>query len=224
MKASKCDPTGKPPRPKRPGPRAALCALAAVAGLGGPAPAQVMAGQPATDPSTTATALSGVTVAASKRAILSELTVSPEAKCLGPKLPADRGIPRPRIVSSFPAPGAVVRPGILVLRITFDMPMSCDGIFQEDPPWRKPCPGSVQRLALSYDRRTIRMACLVDGNTRYGLRMNATPSFRFVSLAGWPSPPYELTFSTSSQAEVTTLEEAQAQDTQMPPAAPAAQQ
>jgi hypothetical protein len=192
------------------GPPAALC-IAVLASLAAPA-----SGQPADDP----TPLTGVTVAAPRRPVLSGVTVALPVKCLPARVPFDPDIPPPKLVSSFPAQGAVVRPGILVLRFTFDLPMSCDGIFQPDPPWRKPCPGTVQHLVISFDRRTIRMACMVEKDAYYGLRLNSLPYLHFRSMAGRSAEPYALAFSTSSQAEITTLEEAQAQDTQMRPDTP----
>ena len=72
------------------------------------------------------TALTGLTVSAARRATLSELTVSPPRKCLEPRRPADPDIPPPKVVSTYPAKGAVVRPGVLVLRLTFDLPMGCE--------------------------------------------------------------------------------------------------
>src|SRR5258706_10088053 len=54
---------------------------------------------------------------------VSELTVTAKIKCLQPDSSQYR-TNRPKVVSSYPAKGAVVRPGLLVVRVTFDQPMT----------------------------------------------------------------------------------------------------
>jgi hypothetical protein len=161
---------------------------------------------------------------------LSSVTVKPKAVCMGPRQPPDRGVPPPAVVSTYPAQGAVVRPGILVIRLTFNVAMSCDGVFLAVPPLNKPCDGSkLQQFVLSYDRRTIRMLCHVAAKTRYGLRLNYDPNFdtarlnpvmavraNFMSLAGAPLDRFELTFSTSSSPPVTDPKEAEGEEAASP--------
>ena len=96
-----------------------------------------------------------------------ELTVTAQATCLDPK--PDSFAVRPKIVSTFPANGAMVRPGVLVLRITFDQPMSCKGFFTGIPKLRNPCPLEHQHWVLSFDRKTIRTVCRADGVGAYGV-------------------------------------------------------
>jgi hypothetical protein len=161
---------------------------------------------------------------------LSSVTVKPKAVCMGPRHPPDKSIPKPEVVSTFPAQGAVVRPGYLVVRLTFNVAMSCDGVILARPPLNQPCDGSkLQRLVLSYDRRTIRMVCRVAEKTRYGLRLNYDPDFTaerlnavtatrvsFMSLAGAPLDRFELSFSTSSGLPVADLKEAEAEEAKAP--------
>ncbi len=180
-----------------------------------------------------ATALWGFCAASSGHAeTVSPVTAKPAATCLGPRHPADKSIPAPVVQSIYPSPGAVVRPGILVLRITFNVAMSCDGIFLTSPPLEKPCgEARVQDMRLSYDRMTIRMKCVVAPNRRYGLRLNNDPAhdqFRpgilrkvnFASLAGSPLQPFELIFSTSSGPDVISVEAAEREDRDAPANAP----
>jgi hypothetical protein len=181
--------------------------LFAVAALSLPAAAGA---QPAAE--APATPLSGVTVAVPRRTTVSELAVALPVKCLPARRPADPDIPAPKVVSTFPANGAVVRPGILVLRVTFDLPMSCEGLLTEAAPARNPCPGSTREMLLSYDRRTFRTVCTLDQNTRYGLWTNHGFFHKFTSLAGRPSDSYKLTFATSSQTPVVTVKDALAED------------
>ncbi len=159
------------------------------------------------------TALSGLTVAIQRRAVISGVTVAPPAKCLGARKPPSPDVPPPKVVSSYPKPGAVVRPGLLVLRVTFDLPMSCDGMLRTASPWRNPCPGADREFLLSFDRKTIRTVCDLEADTQYGVWMNHDmPQHRFVSLAGLPLEPFELTFATSSDKAIADVSEALAQD------------
>lgn len=160
------------------------------------------------------------------------VTVKPVAKCLGPRDRADRSIPPPVVESSYPAPGAVVRPGILVVRLTFNVAMSCNGIFLKRPPMDKPCDNPQRQVfMLSYDRKTLRMTCKVSPNRRYGFRLNTDPAYdqfrpdvvsnaNFISLAGSPLQPFELTFTTSAGPELTSVEAAEAEDKDAPANAP----
>jgi hypothetical protein len=181
---------------------AAAGAMALPPGLASAAP------DPSPQPGPT---VSEVVVTANKT--LSELTVTAKIKCLSPDRLA--GGERPKVVSAFPGKGAVVRPGLLIMRVTFDKPMACDGLFAEAHPLANPCPDSPQKLSLSYDRRTVRTVCIVAANARYGAWVSADPngSFNFVGLTGLPSEPYRLDFMTSAEPEITTVCEALSEDT-----------
>jgi hypothetical protein len=147
--------------------------------------------------------VSELIVTASKT--VSELTVTAAAKCLEPEAFSERA-ERPKVVSSYPARDAVVRPGLLVIRVTFDRPMACYGLFTGAAPLENPCPASPQQMLLSYDRRTVRTVCVVQPGVRYGLWMSQDPSAHsFLGLTGLPSLPYRLEFATSDQAPVTAV-------------------
>ena len=153
------------------------------------------------------TEVSGVTVAAKRKGTpLSGLTVV-AGKCPQARRPADPDIPPPKLVSSFPAKGAVVRPGILILRLTFDRPMTCDGLLDIHAPLPNPCPAPLRDPLFSRDRRTFLTVCSIGKGGHYGLRLN-----HFTSLAGRSSEPYELVFDTSASSEVASIDEAVAQD------------
>jgi hypothetical protein len=143
---------------------------------------------------------------------VSELTVSPAVKCLAPdRMPERAG--RPKVVSSYPAKDAVVRPGLLIVRVTFDQPMACYGVFTNDPRLLNPCPGLPQQIRLSLDRRTVRTVCVVDPNVQYGLWLSHEPGpDSFIGLGGLPSIPYRITFATSAQPAVRTVCDALAED------------
>ncbi|MGZ3378399.1 MAG: hypothetical protein ACXU8S_17525 [Phenylobacterium sp.] len=185
----------------------------AIAGLGVWAvavlPALALAA-PAPDPGAT---VSELTVTASKT--VEELTVTAPKKCLKPYMGDNWGMRGPKIVSTFPAKDAIIRPGVVVLRVTFDRPMACAGIFSDDPPFHNPCPGRMQHMLLSYDRLTVRTACVVEPNESYGAwisRNVLTTADDFISLTGTPSGQFELRFTTSAEPAITTVCEAIAED------------
>lgn len=153
---------------------------------------------------------------------LSGVAVKPRPVCMRPRRPPDAAVPPPTVESTFPAEGAVVRPGLLVLRFTFNVAMSCDGQFLPLGPLAMPCEkGEVQWTSLTYDRTTIRMPCVVRPNTRYGISMNSSQGWqisKFSSLAGQPLKPFQLTFSTSAGPDA-DIKAAEAQDKDWPPPA-----
>ena len=145
---------------------------------------------------------------------LSGIVVS--SRCPKPRKAKD-GAATPRIVSTYPARGAVVRPGLLMLRVTFNAPMACGGAFFSEGAFENPCPGdgpSGERVMfISPDRRTFTALCAVEPGAAYGLWVNY-PGMRnaFANLDGRPSEPYDLGFSTSSDKAVLTPAEALDQD------------
>ena len=174
-----------------------------------PALAHAAAAMPPS-PASNGNTVSELVVTASKT--VSELTVTAKVKCLPPTMEPGRA-DRPRVVSSFPAKGDVVRPGLLVVRVTFDQPMACDGSFTSAPPLQNPCPGTRQDMLLSLDRKTVRTVCLVEANTQYGLWVTQDPTTHsFMGLGGLPSQSYRLNFATSSDPAVTSICDAMVED------------
>jgi hypothetical protein len=151
-------------------------------------------------------------------AAVEEFTVTPVAKCIQPK--ANPAAPWPKVLSTFPADGAVVRPGLLVLRVTFDVPMSCRGFFTTRPPFQAPCPDVHQHWVVSFDRRTIRAICHVDAGGHYGVRMSDQPDSRFYSLQGKPLDIYEFSFNVSDGGLIQTVGESLDQDPLVNPPPP----
>jgi len=156
------------------------------------------------------TRLSGVTVEAHLRIKLDGLTVRPPRRCLPPLAKPYADTPKPKVVSTFPAPGSKISPGILVLRVTFDLPMICAGRMTDAKPLRSPCTGTVSPARLSFDRKIFWTACRVKKDTKYGLELNdgGDRQHGFVSLAGKVADPYPLTFETSDDAPVNTVKAA----------------
>lgn len=161
-------------------------------------------------PQTPSPTVSELVVIATKA--VSELTVTGKPRCLsagggGPR--ADR----PKVVDVFPARGAVVRPGLLMVRVTFDQPMTCEGRFDPVPSLPDPCPGATREMLLSYDRRTVRTVCVVEPGTKYGFSLGQDPTApTFIGLAGLPAAPATVSFSTADGPLVTDVCQAMAQD------------
>ncbi|HEY4031835.1 MAG TPA: hypothetical protein VGM25_15935 [Caulobacteraceae bacterium] len=210
---------------------ARVTTLAALAGLIAAAPAARADDDPATIVSELVVAakvkpteVSGLEVRAKpapKATGLSGVEVSPEKKCLEPRSPPDPDVPAPKLVSTYPAKGEVVRPGLLVVRLTFDLPMACRGSLRTLGPILNPCmTGNAETWILSYDRLNLRVLCRVAPGQRYGLLVNSRGGQAFQGLGGGKPPASELAFQTSQEAPVSTVEEAVALD-QRPAATPA---
>jgi hypothetical protein len=104
--------------------------------------------------------------------------------------------PTPRVVRTMPAPGSVVRPGQMVLSVTFDQPMACKAI-QAASPFPIPCPAGGGAVLISPDRRTLTTVCVVEAGASYSM-----PLVDFVGDGGARSERYDLLFTTSTAAPV----------------------
>jgi hypothetical protein len=187
---------------------AALLLLGAAPSSAQPAPsgAAALSGVEAAGRKPPPTALSGLDVVARRATPLSGVTVGMKA-CPEGRRPPDPAIPPPKLVSTFPAKGGKVRPGVLVLRLTFDRPMTCAGVLDSEGYRPNPCPAPLTEPMISHDRRTFLTVCMTEANYRYGIRLR-----RFESLAGRPAPPSKLEFETSLARPTRTVEQALAQD------------
>jgi hypothetical protein len=157
--------------------------------------------------------VSELVVIANRPPTVEELMVVARAECLPPK--AEKGAVRPKIVSTYPQQNQQVRPGLLILRVTFDQPMSCAGFFTTPPDTKNPCSADEQNFLMSLDHKTIRVACVVPPQERYTLWLNgggihALP--RFESLQAEPLGGYHITFSVSSAAPIQTIPDALSAD------------
>ena len=115
----------------------------------------------------------------------------------------------PRVVSTYPAQNSEVTPGVLVLKVAFDQPMTADTWnYAEDTAATYPaCLGTPRLLA---DGKTFVLLCSTTAATRYGVAINtATPDDKgFVNAGDRRSPPFHLGFSTSSGDPVRTVKAA----------------
>lgn len=178
-----------------------------MAAVSGPA----LGAEPPAKPPTSGATVSELVITATK--MVSELTVTAKAKCLRPESGAGGRVQRPKVASVFPARGAVVRPGLLVVRITFDQPMACEGGLDAAPPLPNPCPRQDRQMLLSLDRRTVRTVCVVEPGTQYGFSLGQDPNAAtFVGLGGLPAEMAKVAFSTSAGPRVSEVCEALGED------------
>ena len=144
-------------------------------------------------------------------AAVQELVVRPQPKCL----PAENApAPAPKIVSVYPAEAQVVRPGYLVVRITFDRPMACSGFLVRFAELANPCPAQEQTFIWTFDHKTIRTLCMTRPGQTYGLAIGGGCSLPFVSLDGQHAQPFAIRFRTSDSAGATSVQDALAADTE----------
>jgi hypothetical protein len=171
---------------------------------------------------------------------MSVVKVQETNRCLQPRNPPDPDVPAPRLVSTFPAQGQTVRPGLIEVRFTFDLPMACVGGLEIKDGARNPCtdleinpatafkhhddhplldqPGA-EHWSQPWDRHSMRFLCQVEPGKRYILMINKArvatnhpPWPKFKGLGGKETEPFELTFWTSNDAPVQTQDEADEQD------------
>jgi hypothetical protein len=166
--------------------------------------------------------VSEVVVIANRLPTVDELTVVARAECLPPK--PEKGSAAPRIVSTYPRQYQEIRPGLVILRVTFDKPMACSGFFEMPVGMKNPCSGQQQQFLVSYDRKTIRAPCLVQAGQRYTLWLNGGGSLmsapagalgvapRFTSLEGQLLASFHMTFTVSSAAPIQTIPDALSAD------------
>lgn len=167
------------------------------------------------DPSTI---VSELTVTAKPKATaLSGVDVSPPKKCLQPRSPPDKSAPPPKLVNTYPAKGEKVRPGLLVVRLTFDAPMACRGALWAGEP--DVCGGDGSQVwVLSYDRLNLRVLCRVEPYKHYFFYLNRLSPQDFQGLSGLKPAPNALSFGTTGQTPIETVQEAVAQDPVLGPA------
>ena len=104
--------------------------------------------------------------------------------------------PGPKVTSSFPAEGAKVAAGVIVLRLAFDQPMTPDG-WSYGRSEAGAFPQCLAKPRLLADQHTFALLCTVAANTAYGLQINPAPAFK--NAGGRSAKTYALSFSTTSQ-------------------------
>jgi hypothetical protein len=160
------------------------------------------------------TTLSGVEVTARRTPTLSDVDVIAKGPCI---IPRPRGVPdtRPQVVDSYPRFGQTVPPGVMILHVTYDQPMSRCPVFllnagsdlarlEQKLAWQTP------------DRRTLFFIVDLQPRQDYRLWLNAPPApglkrmilgQTFRSRYGTIAAPHMVAFSTSSGPPTETAQD-----------------
>jgi hypothetical protein len=101
----------------------------------------------------------------------------------------------PKVVSTYPAQGASIAPGILIIRISYDTRMQ----------------------GQSWSYVTSRAGCRTLPKKTYALWFNHGDYANFTSVSHRPAAAYELKFTTSDADPVWTLQDAIKADPGLPP-------
>lgn len=104
------------------------------------------------------------------------------------------GGPPPKLVASFPAQGAQVGAGALVIKLVFDQPMAADG-WSYGRAEGGDFPACLAKPRLLADKRTFALLCSVAPHKTYAISVNAAPAF--AGANGRLAKPDSLSFSTT---------------------------
>jgi hypothetical protein len=108
--------------------------------------------------------------------------------------------PKPvKVIGTYPAEGASVPGGAVVIRISFDQNMSADA-WSYTKSDRGKFPNCLSEPRLLPDKRSFVLLCSLDLNTAYAFDINASPTF--ASLGGRRAPSYTVSFKTSGDINI----------------------
>ena len=162
--------------------------------------------------------MSGVVVTARRPTHLEGVTVT-AVTCLEPDSARYPAAQPPAVIDSYPHPGAVVAPGRLLVRISFDAPMSCYSEVTTEGGVADPCEPSGNWEAPG--RRSWIMQCRLEPDTTYKMHFRKAGGPGFIGLSGRPATPFDLAFTTSHAPPTLTEEAAARSDVGAPGEAPA---
>jgi hypothetical protein len=113
----------------------------------------------------------------------------------------------PKIVNSFPGPGQVIAPGVLVLRITFNQEMD-EYSFAFAATVGGRMPDCLKTPRLLNDKKTFVLLCTTAHGSAYSLTFNASPHSGFTNIGGTHAAPVRLAFSTNEEDGPRDLDDA----------------
>jgi hypothetical protein len=113
----------------------------------------------------------------------------------------------PKVVSSYPADGGSVSPGVLVLKLTFDQRMLKTG-FDLAPVAGAEPPPCLKTPRLLDDGRTFVLLCTLLPGRSYALALNSAGAGGFTNVAERRATTHALAFTTTAGEPVRSLEEA----------------
>lgn len=105
--------------------------------------------------------------------------------------------PSPRVTASYPADGASIPSGVLVLKVVFDQTMAASdwSYAKVDGAAFPDCLAHPRLLA---DQKSFVLLCTVDPGATYAVQINPTPVFQ--SAAGRTASPFVLHFTTTQDS------------------------
>ncbi len=101
----------------------------------------------------------------------------------------------PKVSASYPAEGAAVASGTVVVKLVFDQNMA-PGAWSYGPIGQTAFPNCLARPRLLADKRTAVLLCQLPAGKTWGLQVNGAPGF--VSDIGRAAAPFQLHFTTSN--------------------------
>jgi hypothetical protein len=104
------------------------------------------------------------------------------------------GGPPPKVVASFPAQGAQVPAGVLVIKLVFDQAMAADS-WSYGRSDSGAFPSCLTKPRLLADKRTFALLCSVAAHRTYAIAVN--PVAAFAGADGRLAKPETLSFSTT---------------------------
>ena len=107
----------------------------------------------------------------------------------------------PVVVATYPAQGAVVAGGTLVLKVVFDQAMSPEG-WSYAKAAGADFPACLPRPRLLADERTFVLLCSTVRGRPYGVGLNADPADGFADASGRFAGRLELKFATVADGEL----------------------
>ncbi|MBO9707818.1 MAG: hypothetical protein J7521_06375 [Caulobacter sp.] len=118
---------------------------------------------------------------------------------------------KPKVISTWPAAGATIAPGVLVLKVVFDQQM-LPRDFAYSPGGAGETPECLKTPRLLNDNKTFVLLCRVLPGKSYSIAFNKvvsqTEGGGFANVASNRAEPGDLAFSTSSADPVTNLRDA----------------
>jgi hypothetical protein len=113
----------------------------------------------------------------------------------------------PKVVSSWPAAGATVAWGVMVVRVTFDQPMA-ENSFDLAAGADGAAPKCLKTPRRLNDEKSFVLLCTTAPNSRYSLALNGGAKGGFANLGGTRAAPSDLAFATNGTEGPRDLQDA----------------
>ena len=133
-----------------------------------------------------------------------DIIVTAKTKCFSRS--ADPDVPPPKLIDTYPKDVGIVRPGIVVIRFTFDEEMRCAwGYHWYASGNYNPC----HRMIILYPgRRVFKALCQAIPGDNITLDLNGDGQGRFRNSHGAPLAPVEVKFTVNKNTPIRTVHEA----------------